>query len=201
MTLLGKMVSAVSVIPTLLGFNISTLSVEPPSVTSPLDLKVKNIDGSEVDLATYKGKVVMIVNVASKCGLTPQYTALESIYEKYKDKGFVVLGFPENNFMGQEPGSDPEIKMFCSTKYNVSFPMFSKISVKGDDIAPLYAWLTSSKTNPGFDGDIEWNFGKFLIGPDGKVINRFHPKVKPDSDEVVSAIEKALTAKDKASAK
>jgi glutathione peroxidase len=201
MAILAKMLSAASVIAPLVGFSISTLSVEPPNVSSPLDLKVKNIDGKDVDLSAYKGKVVLIVNVASRCGFTTQYTALEALYEKYKDRGFVILGFPENNFLGQEPGTDQEIKMFCSTKYNVTFPMFSKISVKGEDIAPLYAWLTSEKTNPGFSGDIEWNFGKFLIGPDGKVISRFAPKVKPDADEVVSAIEKALDVKAKAPVK
>jgi len=201
MAILAKMLSAASVIAPLVGFSISTLSVEPPSVSSPLDLKVKNIDGKEVDLSVYKGQVVLLVNVASKCGLTPQYAALESLYEKYKGRGFVILGFPENNFLSQEPGTDSEIKMFCTTKYNVTFPMFSKISVKGDDICPLYAWLTSEKTNPKFSGDIEWNFAKFLLGPDGKVVNRFHPKVKPDADEVVSAIEKTLAAKDQAPAK
>ena len=127
----------------------------------------------------------------------PQYAVLESLYEKYKDRGFVILGFPANNFLGQEPGTDQEVKMFCSTKYNVTFPMFSKISVKGDDIAPLYAWLTSKEKDPGFDGDIQWNFGKFLVNHEGKVVNRFHPKVTPDSAEVVAAIEKALDAKDK----
>ncbi len=198
MTTLGKVVSAVSLIAPLVGFSVNTLAVEPPNVASPLELKVKDIDGKEADLAAYKGKVVMIVNVASKCGLTPQYAALESLYEKYKDRGFVILGFPENNFLGQEPGTDQEIKMFCTTKYHVTFPMFSKISVKGDDIAPLYAWLTSKKTDPGFDGDIEWNFGKFLINHEGKVVNRFHPKVTPDSADVVSAIEKALDEKAKA---
>jgi glutathione peroxidase len=198
MTILGRVMSAVSVIAPLVGLSVSTLSAEPPNVSSPLELKVKDINGKEADLAAYKGKVVMIVNVASKCGLTPQYAGLESLYEKYKDRGFVILGFPENNFLGQEPGSDPEIKLFCTTKYNVSFPMFSKISVKGEDIAPLYAWLTSKKTDPGFDGDIEWNFGKFLLNHEGKVVNRFHPKVKPDAAEVVSAVEKALEAREKA---
>ena len=118
----------------------------------------------------------------------PQYAVLESLYEKYKDRGFVILGFPANNFLGQEPGTDQEVKMFCSTKYNVTFPMFSKISVKGDDITPLYAWLTSKEKDPGFDGDIEWNFGKFLVNHEGKVVNRFHPKVTPDSAEVVAAL-------------
>jgi glutathione peroxidase len=198
MSILGKFVSAVSVIAPLVGLSINTLAVEPPNVSSPLELKVKDIEGKEVDLAAYKGKVVMIVNVASKCGLTPQYTALESVYEKYKDRGFVILGFPANNFMGQEPGTDAEVKMFCTTKYNVTFPMFSKISVKGEDIAPLYAWLTSKKTDPGFDGDIEWNFGKFLLNHEGKVISRFSPKVRPDAEDIVKAVEKALEAREKA---
>ena len=201
MTFFGKVASAVSVIAPLVGFSMNTLSVEPPNVSSPLELKVKDIDGKQTDLAAYRGKVVMIVNVASRCGFTPQYAALESLYEKYKDRGFVILGFPQNNFLGQEPGTDAEIKMFCSTKYSVTFPMFSKISVKGEEIAPLYAWLTSEKTDPGFDGDIEWNFAKFLVNREGKVVNRFHPKIKPDSDEVMSAVEKTLDAKDKTAPK
>ena len=127
------------------------------------------------------------MNVASKCGFTPQYTALEAVYEKYKDQGLVVMGFPANNFMAQEPGTNEEIKTFCSRKYNVTFPMYSKISVKGDDKAPLYQFLTEQK-----GGDIKWNFTKFLIGRDGTIIARFEPKVTPDSPEVVAAIEKAL---------
>lgn len=157
--------------------------------------KVKDIDGNMVDLSRYKGKVAMIVNVASRCGLTPQYEALNAIYKKYADQGFVVLGFPANNFMGQEPGTNEEIKSFCQTQYNVAFDMFSKISVKGDDIAPLYAYLTSKETNPGFSGSIKWNFSKFLVDREGRVVARFAPTTKPDSKKVIAAIESALAGK------
>lgn len=174
------------------GFILNPSPTEPPNVSSVYDFKMKNIDGSEVKLETYKGKVVMIVNTASKCGLTPQYEGLQAVYDKYKDKNFVVLGFPANNFMGQEPGTDTEIKEFCTLKYKVSFPMFSKISVKGGDQHPLYTYLTNEKSNPGFSGDISWNFEKFLIGKDGKTLARFSPKVKPDDQSVIDAIEKAL---------
>jgi len=132
-----------------------------------------------------------MVNVASKCGYTPQYSALESTYEKYKDQGFVILGFPANNFGAQEPGTNAEIKTFCSTKYNVTFPMFSKISVKGSDTAPLYQFLTE-KANPTLAGEIKWNFTKFLVDRNGKVVQRFEPAVTPDSPEVLAAIEKLL---------
>ncbi len=192
--MLKKIFSALTLFAPLLGCQTHTLAVEPPAVGSPLDLTVKDIDGRDVNLADYKGQVVMIVNVASKCGLTPQYEKLEALYRKYKDQGFVILGFPANNFMGQEPGTNEEIKQFCSTKYNVTFPMFSKISVKGDDIAPLYAWLTSKDTNPEFSGDIEWNFAKFLVGRDGKVKARFSPRTAPDDASVTAAIEKELAA-------
>lgn len=193
--MLKKVLSALALVAPLFGCQTHTLAVEPPTVKSPLDLIMKDIDGHDVNLADYKGKVVMIVNVASKCGLTPQYEKLEALYRKYQDQGFVILGFPANNFLGQEPGTNEEIKQFCSTKYNVTFPMFSKISVKGDDIAPLYAWLTSEKTNPGFSGDIEWNFAKFLIGRDGTVKARFSSRTSPDDQSVTAAIEKELTAK------
>ena len=149
---------------------------------------LNSIDGKPAPLADYKGKVVLIVNVASKCGFTPQYSALESIYEKYKDQGFVILGFPANNFGAQEPGTNAEIKTFCSRKYNVSFPMFSKISVKGADQAPLYTYLTQQTGT----GDIKWNFTKFLVDRNGKVIQRFEPEVTPDSKEVTEAIETQL---------
>jgi glutathione peroxidase len=158
------------------------------------DYTLKTIDGQPAPLAAYKGKVVLLVNVASRCGFTPQYTALESIYEKYKDRGFIILGIPANNFGSQEPGTDQEIKTFCASKYNVTFPMMSKVSVKGDDQTPLYQFLTSSAANSKTGGDIKWNFTKFLIGPDGQVLARFEPKVTPDSPEVTSAIEKALSA-------
>jgi glutathione peroxidase len=148
---------------------------------------MKNIDGQETPLSEFKGKVVLIVNVASQCGYTPQYTGLESLYEKFKDRGLVLVGVPANNFGKQEPGTNEEIKQFCTRKYNVSFPMMAKVSVKGDDIAPLYQYLTSAE-----GGDVKWNFTKFLIGKDGKVIGRFESKVTPDSPELVAAIEKAL---------
>ena len=152
---------------------------------------LNSIDGQPAPLADYKGKVVLIVNVASQCGYTPQYSALESIYEKYKDQGFVILGFPANNFGAQEPGTNEEIKTFCTRKYSVKFPMYSKISVKGADQAPLYTYLTK-ETGPGITGDIKWNFTKFLVDRNGKVIQRFEPGVTPDSKDVTSAIEKQL---------
>jgi len=136
--------------------------------------------------------VLLLVNVASKCGFTPQYKGLEAVYEKYKDQGLVVIGFPANNFLSQEPGTNEEIKTFCSRTYNVTFPMYSKISVKGDDKAPLYRYLTDTNANPTTGGEIKWNFTKFLVGRDGKIIARFEPKVTPDSAEVTSAIEHAL---------
>lgn len=157
-----------------------------------LDHKMKDIDGKEVDLAKYKGKVVMIVNVASKCGLTPQYEQLVDIHNKYKDKGFTILGFPANNFMAQEPGTNAEIKTFCSTKFGVEFPMFSKISVKGDDQDELYAELTSEKENAGFSGEIPWNFTKFLVNKKGEVVARFDPRTTPDAEEVTMRIEAEL---------
>jgi len=152
---------------------------------------LNSIDGKPAPLAEYKGKVVLLVNVASQCGYTPQYSALEAIYEKYKEQGFVILGFPANNFGAQEPGTNEEIKTFCTRKYSVTFPMYGKISVKGADQAPLYKYLTM-ETAPGIAGDIQWNFTKFLVDRDGKVVQRFEPAVTPDSKEVTSAIEKQL---------
>ncbi len=164
-----------------------------PSVAAPelYNFSLHSIDGEAIPLSIYKGKVILIVNVASRCGYTPQYSALESVYEKYKDQGFVILGFPANNFGAQEPGTNAEIKSFCSTKYNVTFPMFSKISVKGDDKAPLYQFLTE-KTNPSLTGDIKWNFTKFLADRKGHIVARFESAVTPNSPEVVAAIEKLL---------
>jgi len=158
------------------------------------DFTLNSIDGQPAPLAAYKGKVVLLVNVASKCGFTPQYSALESTYEKYKDRGFVIVGIPANNFGAQEPGSNQEIKTFCSSKYHVTFPMMAKVSVKGDDITPLYQFLTDKSSNPQFGGEIKWNFTKFLIGPDGRVITRFEPEITPDSPQVTSAIEEALAS-------
>ena len=156
------------------------------------DFTMKTIDGQQKSLADYKGKVLLIVNVASKCGHTPQYTGLESLYEKYKDKGFMILGFPANNFLWQEPGTDAEIKNFCTTKYNVTFDMFSKISVKGSDQHPLYAYLT--KDSP-FRGDVKWNFQKYLIDRNGTVSAKFAPGTEPDDPELVQTLEKLLQAK------
>jgi glutathione peroxidase len=156
------------------------------------DFTLSSIDGQTTPLSTFKGKVALLVNVASRCGYTPQYTALESVYEKYKDRGFVIIGFPANNFGGQEPGSNQEIKTFCTAKYHVSFPMMAKVSVKGSDITPLYQYLTDKNAHPQTGGEIGWNFTKFLVGPDGKVIARFDSAVEPDSAQVTSAIEKAL---------
>jgi glutathione peroxidase len=156
------------------------------------DFTLNSIDGQPTPLSTFKGKVVLLVNVASRCGFTPQYAGLESLYEKYKDRGFVIVGIPANNFGGQEPGTNQEIKTFCSAKYHVSFPMMGKVSVKGSDITPLYAFLTDKSAHPDTGGEIGWNFTKFLVGPDGKVIARFDSKVEPESEEVTSAVEKAL---------
>jgi len=150
-----------------------------------------NIDGKPMPLADFKGKVILMVNVASQCGFTPQYSGLEALYEKYKDQGFVILGFPANNFGQQEPGTNEEIKTFCSRKYSVTFPLYSKISVKGSDQAPLYQYLTKD-ADPSHTGDIKWNFTKFLVDRNGTVVQRFEPAVTPDSAEVVSAIEKLL---------
>jgi glutathione peroxidase len=158
------------------------------------DFTLNSIDGQPAPLAACKGKVALLVNVASRCGFTPQYTALESTYEKYKDRGFVIVGIPANNFGAQEPGTNQEIKTFCSSKYHVTFPMMAKVSVKGEDITPLYQFLTDKAANPQTGGEIQWNFTKFLIGPDGHVIVRFEPEVTPDSPQVTSAIEKALAS-------
>jgi len=157
------------------------------------DIPVKDINGKSTSLSPYKGKVLLIVNVASKCGYTPQYKGLETIQEKYQAKGFTVLGFPCNQFGGQEPGTNEEIKEFCTSKYNVTFPLFDKIEVNGDGRHPLYSTL-AGKDSP-YPGDIKWNFNKFLIGRDGKIIKRFDSKAAPDSPEVTEAIEAALAAK------
>jgi glutathione peroxidase len=156
------------------------------------EFTLNSIDGQPTPLAQFKGKVVLIVNVASRCGFTPQYAGLEVLYNRYKDRGFVVLGFPANNFLWQEPGTDEAIRAFCSTKYGVTFPMFAKVSVKGTDKAPLYQFLTDKKANPSTGGAIGWNFAKFLADRNGKVIARFASKVAPDSAELIDAVEAAL---------
>jgi glutathione peroxidase len=159
------------------------------------DFTLNSIDGQPMPLSSFKGKVVLLVNVASKCGFTPQYTALEALYEKYKGRGFVIVGIPANNFGAQEPGTNAEIKTFCESKYHITFPMMAKVSVKGSDITPLYQFLTDKSANPKTGGEIGWNFTKFLVDADGKVVARFDSKVEPDSPEVSSAIEKALASK------
>ena len=165
---------------------------DAPATGSVHDFTMKSIDGADVPLARYKGKVLLIVNVASKCGYTPQYEALQELYRRYKDKGLAVLGFPANNFGWQEPGTDAEIKTFCTTKYNVTFDMFSKISVKGSDQHPLYTYLTSEDANPATAGAVKWNFTKYLVNKDGHVIARFNSGTTPLSDELVKAVEAAL---------
>lgn len=156
------------------------------------DFTMKSIDGKNIPLSSYKGKVVLLVNVASRCGNTPQYKGLEALYRKYREKGLVVLGFPANNFGRQEPGSDEEIRDFCTTTYDVTFDLFSKISVKGSDQHPLYRFLTSAETNPEFAGDVKWNFQKYLLGRDGKILGKFAPGLDPLSSEITAPIEKAL---------
>ena len=172
-------------------FGTSTPTAEN-KVKSVLDFTMTDIDGKDVKLNKYKGKVVLMVNTASKCGYTPQYEGLQSIYSKYKDQGFYVLGFPANNFGSQEPGSEKEIKEFCESKYKVTFPMFAKISVKGDDQHPLYKFLTSKESDPQFAGDISWNFNKFLVNKKGEIVARFSSKDTPESPAVTQAIEKYL---------
>ena len=164
-------------------------------VAPALNFTVKDIQGNPVRLSRYEGSVIMVVNVASKCGNTPQYKSLEALYEKYKDKGLVILGFPANEFGAQEPGTDKEIKEFCELTYKVAFPMFSKVVVKGEGIAPFYKFLTDKTTNPKFGGPIEWNFAKFILGRNGEVISRIKAGTDPATPAVVAEIEKALAAK------
>ncbi len=154
---------------------------------------MRDIGGAETPLRSFEGKVLLIVNVASKCGLTPQYEGLQTLYQRYHDKGLEILGFPANDFLWQEPGSDSDIRQFCSTKYSVTFPMFSKISVRGKDMHPLYEFLTERQTNPRFAGKITWNFAKFLLDRRGEVVARFDPKVDPLDASVTEAIDKALS--------
>ena len=162
------------------------------AVPTIYNFTMKTIDGNDQSLADFKGKAVLIVNTASLCGHTPQYRSLETLYKQYKDQGFMVLAFPENNFKNQEPGTDKDIEKFCDLKYHVTFPLFSKISVKGDDIAPLYQYLT---TQSGFNGPITWNFNKFLINPEGQVVARFDSKIDPLDPQVVEEIKKSLPSK------
>lgn len=160
-------------------------------MATPLqDITFKTMDGKDASLKDYAGKSVLVVNVASKCGLTKQYSALEELYKKYSDKGFVILGFPCNDFNGQEPGTNEEIVSFCKSKYDVTFPLFDKIHVKGPEAAPLFVALSGPQAK--FPGDVAWNFGKFLISPQGEVVARFEPRTTPDDAKVVAAIEGSL---------
>jgi glutathione peroxidase len=171
----------------------SGLADEPAKAAPALNFDVKDIDGKPVNLAkAHQGKVLLVVNTASKCGATPQYAGLETLYGKYKAKGFEVLAFPANEFLKQEPGSNSDIKAFCSSTYNITFPLYSKIVVKGEGIHPFYEYLTSPKTDPKFAGDISWNFNKFLINRKGEVIARFKTGDEPESAKVTKAIEDAL---------
>jgi glutathione peroxidase len=163
-------------------------------MTTVHDFTLTTIDGTEKSLADYAGKVLLMVNVASKCGLTPHYKGLEELYRAHKEQGLVVLGFPCNDFGAQEPGSEEEIKTFCSTSYDVTFPMFKKLAVLGDHKAPLYAHLTSQDTKPKGAGDITWNFEKFVVGKDGQVVARFDPRTTPDDGGLVDALKTALYA-------
>ncbi|MCK5572095.1 MAG: glutathione peroxidase [Bacteroidetes bacterium] len=177
-----------------IGIGDGTLVKTPPegSPASIYDFRMKTIDGDSISLRAYEGTVLLVVNVASECGYTPQYASLEALDRKYAPRGLKVLGFPANNFGGQEPGTDAEIKEFCTMNFGVSFDLFSKISVKGEDKHPLYIFLTSEETNPGFAGEIQWNFQKFLVNRQGTVVGRFASAVDPLSPELVSVIERAL---------
>jgi glutathione peroxidase len=175
---------------------LSVLTVQLAMAATPPPLHnipIKDIDGKPTSLKPYEGKVLLVVNVASKCGLTPQYKALEELHQKFQSKGLVVLGFPSNDFGNQEPGTNEEIKEFCESNYGVSFPLFDKLHVKGPEQHPLYNALTGPSSP--FPGDIQWNFGKFLVGKDGRILARFEPRTTPDSKEVTDAIEKALATK------
>ena len=176
--------------------SIALLSFIVPQSTSPImkpstiyHFKVTSLDGGTIDFSQYKGKKILIVNTASKCGYTPQYEELETLYKTYGNK-LVIVGFPANNFGGQEPGSNEEIKTFCTKNYGVTFPMAAKVSVKGDDIAPIYKWLTSKSENGVLDADIKWNFTKFLLDENGVLLAKFDSKVKPMSEEIVSYLSK-----------
>jgi glutathione peroxidase len=168
--------------------------VAKPAGKTPaaLNFKVQSLDDKEVDLSQYKGKVVLIVNVASKCGLTPQYKALEAQYEKYKDKGLVIIGFPCNQFHEQEPGTAAQIRQFCTVKYNVTFPLMAKVEVNGDGACDLYKYLKALDAKPKGPGEVKWNFEKFVVGRNGEVVGRFQPQTKPDSSEVTTLIESEL---------
>lgn len=176
----------------LVGTTLSAEAGDKGKVPAALNFKMKTLDGKDIDLGQYKGKVVLFVNVASECGLTPQYKGLQALHKKYAEKGLVIIGVPSNDFGMQEPGSNEEIATFCKKNYGVEFIMLSKVAVKGKEQAPLYKYLTSKETNPKFGGPIQWNFDKFLIGRDGSIVTRFLPNVEPESKNVTDAIEKEL---------
>ena len=170
-----------------------TPQAEVVAASKPLyAFELEDMDGGAGDLAALRGKALLLVNVAGKCGYTPQYAGLQALYEKYGPRGFVVVGFPANNFGGQEPGTNEQIRQFCSSTYGVTFPVYAKISVKGDDIHPLYRFLTSRQSNPQFGGDIAWNFTKFLISREGDVVGRYESAVEPSDQRLVADIESAL---------
>jgi glutathione peroxidase len=174
---------------------VSSIPAEDKKVPAVLNFKMKSLDGKEVELSKYQGKVVLIVNVASECGYTPQYKGLQALHDKYAKDGLAVLGVPCNDFGGQEPGTSQQIAKFCDGKYGVKFDMLDKVAINGKEPAPLYKYLTAKETNPKFSGPIEWNFTKFLIAKNGDIVARFEPKVKPESAEVKKAIEAELKKK------
>ncbi|MBL8797403.1 MAG: glutathione peroxidase [Planctomycetia bacterium] len=188
------MFKAVAVSLTCLGLSLS-LHAEDKKVPAVLGFKMKSLDGKDMDLAKYQGKVVLVVNVASACGYTGQYKGMQGLHDKYAQQGLVVLGVPCNDFGKQEPGSEAEIAKFCESKYGVKFDMLSKVAIKGNDPAPLYKHLTSKDTNPKFAGPVKWNFTKFLIGRNGEIVGRFEPGVEPDAAELTKAIEAELAKK------
>lgn len=173
----------------ILGFIMMAMAASAQTGKSFYDFKATTLEGQPFDLASLKGKKVLVVNTASKCGYTPQYSKLEALYKKYGGGNFIIIGFPANNFMGQEPGTNQEIREFCTTKYDVSFPMMSKISVKGKDIDPLYSWLTSKEQNGVMDAPVKWNFQKFMIDENGKLVGMVPPGDAPDCEKIINWIE------------
>lgn len=174
----------------IISFLLVSINLTAQNTSSIYDFKATDINGNEFYMSTLKGKKVMIVNTASQCGLTPQYADLERLYQEYKDKNFIIIAFPANNFLQQEPGSNEEIKSFCSTKYKISFPIMSKISVKGEDIHPLYRWLTQKSLNGKLDAPVIWNFQKFLIDENGQLVDSVSPKEKPYSEKIIQWLNK-----------
>jgi len=185
-----QLLATLAALPLVASASVAAETTTPGTPVSVYDFKVKTIDGKEAPLSAYKGKALLIVNTASKCGYTPQYAGLEALYEKYKDKGLVVLAFPSNDFGGQEPGSNAEIKTFCELKYKTTFPLFEKIDVKGDGAAPLYKYLTGLAGKQG--GSISWNFNKFLVAPDGTVVEHFDSKADPTGTVLTQKVEQVL---------